>query len=241
MSLQEALTGSAAILLAALLTLAPAANVMPAATNDQAGDTSADANESTSKGHIDSSRPDAERAEGTRSQSTPNEDLMGARFVDQVLAVAQDVDPELGRKLRQACDRHPTDFARILRTAGGRLIALARLREKDPQLYSLKIAEMQWDSQAMEIAREYQQAVEKGQKQRADLLEEQLRKTLQVHMALSLKARGDYLLRLEQHVRKLRTQLEQDAEDFEKRVEHRLETLKDRAAQEKDSLAADGG
>jgi len=159
-------------------------------------------------------------------------DLTDPRFIDALLAVAEDVDPELGKRLHGVCGDNPQAFTRLVKQAGRQLIGLTQLKLRDPELYKWKIAEMQWEPRAIELARDWHEAKALGKKQLAQELDEQLRGVVKIHLAMSFKARGEHILRLEQYIERLKQELDQDASRLPEHVEQRVKELKDRVARE---------
>ncbi|MHC4947653.1 MAG: hypothetical protein ACYTG1_05260 [Planctomycetota bacterium] len=150
---------------------------------------------------------------------------LAPQLIDQCLAVAEDLDPATAQRLRALCDEDQEAFERIMRVRGRRLLGLAQLRERDPKLYQAKLGELRISMQVTRMARQVREAQRLGSEVKAEELESQLRGLIRIQVALSLKARGDYIRRLEEHIEALRAQLEADARQFDETVEKRLEQV----------------
>ena len=146
------------------------------------------------------------------------------KLVEQCLEVARDVEPELARRLEELRQRRPGPaFERAIRNAR-HLVGLARLKERDPQLYSLKVKELRLDAQIDRVLEQLHTAYDTSSAE-AEELEAHLRDLVRQQVAASIASRGMYLLRLKENMKSLQEQLEQDAANFEEAVERRMRAL----------------
>lgn len=167
--------------------------------------------------------PTSHTPASTQSPSATNGPLSSDTIMS-CLEVARDIDPELGRELVRKQDKNPAEFEQALRTGqvGRGLWSLVQLRQRDPHLYQLKIAEMTQSLQINRKAAELHEASKSGDGGRADSARNQLRELLQLQLAMSLKARAEYLCKIEEQVVKLREEIEHDAANFHAIVDARL-------------------
>lgn len=146
--------------------------------------------------------------------------------VECCLKVAEDIDSTLAAKLRQQQERNPDAFAAQLKYQGQRLMDLCDLRSSDPALYSAKLLEMQYDARIIELAAQLCQAADQGNEKRVVEFEQQLLQTLQLQLGFEIKARAEFLLRLEQEVERLRAELDTMGSQYNTTVQTRLAELK---------------
>ncbi|MHC4141755.1 MAG: hypothetical protein ACYTA3_07430 [Planctomycetota bacterium] len=164
-------------------------------------------------------RPDSLRHRGRRA---PRE--LGPELIEQCVKVARDVDPDLADRLEAIRrEQQPADFARALRDARY-LVALARLKDEDPQLYLVKVEELGIDAQVDRVLEQLVEARQTSSTAVADL-EAQLHGLVQRQVAASLVARGMYLRRLTDQMKSLRDQLDHDLGHFRQAVDRRMKTL----------------
>lgn len=142
-------------------------------------------------------------------------------LVQHWLDVAADIDPEKAERLRHVCDHNPEEFRRIMKQSGTRLMGLAELKRDDPDLYQLKLSELRIESQVQASADQLAEAIRNGEETAA--LEEDLHRWVSMQVAHSIRARGDYLLRLKEHMKRLEEDIENDARNFNKTVQARYE------------------
>jgi hypothetical protein len=155
----------------------------------------------------------------------PPRDL-SPELIEQCLEVARDVDPALADRLEEIRREQPSEaFARALRDARY-LVALARLKNDDPQLYDVKVKELRIDAQVDRVLEQLQEARRTGSTGVEDL-KAQLHGLVQQQVAVSLVARGMYLRRLNDQMKSLRDQLDHDLGHFRQAVDRRLTSLLD--------------
>jgi hypothetical protein len=145
-------------------------------------------------------------------------------MIEQVLLVADDVDPALANNLRRQRQRDPEGFARAMRTTGRRLLGMAELRSRDPQLYGFKLQELRIDKQVLNAAERLRESMRGGSGD-VEQRTEDLRTYVRIKVALSIKARVEYLARLRDHMIALEGAINRDALNFEKTVDERVRQL----------------
>lgn len=167
--------------------------------------------------------PDA-RASTTSRTERRTAEAFSPELIEQCLEVAAEVDPELAANLREIRRKSPGPaFERAIRNAR-HLVGLVRLKERDPQLYEIKVTLLQLDAQIEVLAGELDmsRAVPSGATAE---LEDQLRNLVRQQVGLSIAARGMYLRRLRENMKSLQDQLAQDSANFERTVEQRMRAL----------------
>ena len=148
-------------------------------------------------------------------------------FLDQCMEVAEQVNPAWAKMMRSVCERNPEDFERYLRQTGRQLIGLVQLKQRDPGLYATKLKELHLEAHLKAMTQKLRLLQAEGRSESTEAVEvrTELRVLVQEQVALALKSRGDYILRLEKHVDTLKKQLEDDALSFFRTVEDRYQVL----------------
>jgi len=151
-------------------------------------------------------------------------------LIDQCLEVAADIDPDLGIQLaskRGKTAEEQTKFLKELQQSavGSRLLAMTQLKQRDPELYQTKIGELSSAMQVRRMAAKLREAMQNGSEGQIESLREQLRGLLRVQLALSIKARADYICKLDERIHAARQQLEHDVQHFQESVERELQAL----------------
>jgi hypothetical protein len=165
------------------------------------------------------------------SQVTPD-------LVERVIEIARRLDPPMAAELRLLCDDQPERLERALRTSARRYVALADLQERDPDLYESKMMELETEIEIDRLARELISARKSGDESQLSMLEERLRTQVRFHIALTIKARGDSIRRLEEHVKALRDELEEYAGNFDANVRSRMAEAIEQAQREHEAAVA---
>lgn len=146
-------------------------------------------------------------------------------LIDRCLEVAGDIDRDLGAQLLKKRQENPQEFERLIRQApiGRRLLAMAQLKQRDPELYQVKLSEFSQDIQVKQKAAELRQAVRTGSTDQIEPLKAQLRMLVQLQLLMSIKSRGEYLCRIEEQIQAVRDEIDREASNFHATVEGRLQ------------------
>jgi hypothetical protein len=171
--------------------------------------------------------PRSTSSAGARPQAARR--VVSAEFVDDCMEVAEQINPDWAAKLRSFCEHNPEDFGRYIMENGRSLVALVDLKKRDPKLYQTKLEELRIEAQINDLVHKLRHLHSEGRfdTPEAAALKEELRLLVQNQVAYSLKARGDYILRLQEHIKALEQQIEADALRFFYIVEERYQTLID--------------
>ncbi len=143
--------------------------------------------------------------------------------IQRCLEVAREVDPQLAQRLEDLRRESPGPaFERAI--AGARYLrALANLKQRDPQLYNVKIMELQTDANIDGLLQEFRELRRDGIASQG--LEARLHALVRVQVGYSIAARGMALRRLNEHVQLVTDKLAEDSENFERTVDDRLREL----------------
>ncbi len=152
---------------------------------------------------------------------------LSEQFLDECMAVAEQVNPEWARRMRMACEKQPEDFAKFIRQQGRQLVGLVELKRRDPKLYEIKLDELKQEAQLRATLHKLRHLQSEGldQTEEGRALQADLRMAVTSQVALSLRARAEYIHRLEEHLAAMRQQMEADALNFFRTVESRFQML----------------
>lgn len=163
-----------------------------------------------------------ERGSAIRVQALPR---LPDELVRRCIEIAKDIDEERGKVLEDLREKNPQEFDRAIRIAGPRLLAMAQLKQRDPELYEMKVGELSQMLQVSRVAENLREAIRTGSAGDIPALSDQLRGLLRIQMALSMKSRAEYLCRLEDQIKSLREELERDGRHFNENLEGRFNAL----------------
>ena len=145
------------------------------------------------------------------------------QMLGHVMAVASEIDPELAAQLSAICAADPAAFENIIRRQGRRFGSLVRLRESDPELFEVKVAELKTDAEIYFVTEGLKGCDLSDPAIQAQLV--QLRGLIRAKTALSIRTQTLYIKRLERHLEGLRIQLKDTTTRFDEIVDERLEQL----------------
>lgn|GEM_PF-4621004 len=150
--------------------------------------------------------------------------LRGNAFAEEVLVVAEDLDPRLSERLRSLQDSDPEGFAERI-AASTQLRALVDMRREDRRAYDLKILEFKTDAKVRTLAATVRQAREDGDNAAFASGREELRMQLRIQAGMRLANRLLQIERMEDMVEKLRERYDREVIEAEADVEVRLQNL----------------
>jgi hypothetical protein len=146
-----------------------------------------------------------------------------ARMLEHVMAVLSEIDPELASQLSAICVADPAAFEHIIRRQGRRFLPLVRLRESEPELFEVKVAELKTDAEIYFVREGLKGCNMSDPAIQAQLM--QLRGLIRAKTALSIRAQTLHIERVERHLDGLRTKLQETTSRFDEIVDERLESL----------------
>ena len=150
--------------------------------------------------------------------------LRGNAFAEEVLVVAEDLDPRLSERLRSLQDSDPEGFSERI-AASTQLRALVDMRREDRRAYDLKILEFKTDAKVRTLAATVRQAREDGDDAAFASGREELRMQLRIQAGMRLANRLLQIERMEDMVEKLRERYDREVIEAEADVEVRLQNL----------------
>ena len=150
--------------------------------------------------------------------------LRGNAFAEEVLVVAEDLDPRLSERLRSLHDSDPEGFAERI-AASTQLRALVDMRREDRRAYDMKILELKTDAKVRTLAATVRQARVDGDDAAFASGREELRMQLRIQAGMRLANRLLQIERMEDMVQQLRKRYDREVAEAEADVEVRLQNL----------------
>jgi hypothetical protein len=175
------------------------------------------------------------RADGDKPQDIGRAHRSSGRsrpeLSERCVEVARDIDPVLGKQLANLRQQNPAEFDRNMRIVGRKLLAMAELKERDPDLYGAKLSEMRLDLNVRQKGRELREARAAGNRQDTEMLEKQLRTALAIQLGMSIKSRAEIICQLQDRINIIRAEIDHQASTFNEIVEARFHDLVNGPAQ----------
>jgi len=150
--------------------------------------------------------------------------LRGNAFAEEVLVVAEDLDPRLSERLRSLHDSDPEGFAERI-AASTQLRALVDMRREDRRAYDMKILELKTDAKVRTLAATVRHARVDGDDAAFASGREELRMQLRIQAGMRLANRLLQIERMEDMVEQLRERYDREVAEAEADVEVRLQNL----------------
>ena len=157
----------------------------------------------------------------------------GRNFSDEdlksIIEVAEDISPEWASSLRARLVEDPDNARSDFRMYGRRLFGLLMLKRRNPDLYTIRVAELALKKGITDRAAEYHTVLE-DDASKAKEIDEQLREMVKESVDLELRARAMELEALDLAVRELRNRLLGEVNERQVRVETLWKTLLEKAS-----------
>jgi len=160
------------------------------------------------------------RASGLRRRLSPEQ-------IDAIVEVASEVFPDGGNRLRELRERDPATLERVLGRQARRFFGLAMLRQRNPELYALKLAELRNQMELRTLAAQHDELAEgdaSSESARAEI-ETRIRAIAERQVDLGLRVRGLELAAMDEAIRRMRTELAEDAEHRDAAISEMVERV----------------
>ena len=170
--------------------------------------------------------PVAESREQTgRSAQDPPRDRrrkmrgpLGDEDMERLIAVADDISPDWASSLRARLAENPEEARSDFRRNGRRLFGLLMLKESNPELYKVRVAELALKKGIQDLARKYHATLAKDPVE-AERIAGNLKELVVQSVDLELRARALELQALDTAVRELRAKLMSEVDQSKAKAE----------------------
>lgn len=152
---------------------------------------------------------------------------LSSEQIEMVLDVAKEVFPDGAERLRVLRERDPAAFERTLGRQGRRLFALSMLRERNPDLYELKVEELRNQMQLRDLGARFAALGAETEANAAERLEIEstIRAIAKRQVDLGLRVRGLELAAMDEAIRRMRVELAADVEQRDTAVSAMVESV----------------
>lgn len=177
------------------------------------------------------------RGEGDRPQTVPRRDgdeggrrggpgrrELSEEDVDRIIATARDIDPSWGDALEQVRGRDPAELRQRLGMQGRRLIGLAWLRDRQPELYRSRVDDFRAQRDVRRAIESIQRAREAGDAAGEASAMAEAREAIGRQVELDIKSRAHELVAMDRALKEARQRLQSDIEGRDRRVQELLDS-----------------
>lgn len=168
-------------------------------------------------------QPDPPKADQDRGKRRLRGRLDESEMED-LISVASDISPEWASSLKARMAEDPDSAKADFREHGRRLFGLLMLKRRNPDLYTIRVAELALKKGIRDQAVTYQRLLA-NDPEAASELGGRLREMVKESVDLELRARAMELEALDKAVRELRQELLSEVNDRQQRVEALWKTL----------------
>lgn len=137
--------------------------------------------------------------------------------IDAIVEVATEVFPDGAARLRELRKQDPEALERVLGRQARRLFALAMLRDRNPELYALKLEELRNQMELRTLAARHaalgtEQVEDTEAASARERIEARIRAIVEQQVDLGLRVRGLELAAMDEAIRRMRAELAEDAQ-----------------------------
>ena len=151
---------------------------------------------------------------------------MPQEMMDRIIAVAQDVSPDLAKQISERRTKAPDEMSQAMRQSARRLVALAVLKERNPGLYAIRVEDLRLQLELRALGDAYRAAVDAKDAAKSAALEAQIAAKVQSQVDVDLRARAQELLALDAQVQSMREDLLEDQKHSADRIAERVGAVK---------------
>ncbi|MBQ73060.1 MAG: hypothetical protein CMJ67_09175 [Planctomycetaceae bacterium] len=203
-----------------------------AAGDDQASGSSATADVGDHAAHAPADPPRERRRKGRGP--------LGDEDMERLIAVADDISPEWASSLRSRLAENPEEARADFRRNGRRLFGLLMLKDSNPELYKVRVAELALKKGIQDQAKQYHAILAKDPVG-AERIASNLKELVLQSVDLELRARALELQALDTAVRELRSKLMSEVDESKTKAERVWkQLLEEPASGDQDTGPLDG-
>lgn len=139
--------------------------------------------------------------------------------VERFLVVAGEFDAHWRDDLIKMRNEDQDRFRQVIVTYGRRFWQLVELREKNPELYHLRLEELKNNRILNQLGREYHSAIEQDDTETAERIKLEIIVVARVQVEIEIRVRGEELAAMAAALKRMRESLIAEAETTEDRVQ----------------------
>ncbi len=167
----------------------------------------------------------AKRGERDRYRKEHSSAPLTDEEIQQLLPIVKDVMPQAAPRLEHLKQKDPDMYRQALSRLAPKLRHLASLKENDPQAYDREVAKAKDRVAAMQMVKEYKQAMRTGDTEKITELKTKARQHLAAHFDKRQERMERDLKRLEEKVKQMRSKLNERAANRDQLIDQYVERL----------------
>ena len=151
---------------------------------------------------------------------------MSPEMAERIIAVARDVSPDLARELAARQQSAPDEMSQSMRLNARRLMAMAVLKERNPDLYAIRVEDLRLQLELRSLGDRWRAARDAKDDPAAAAVLAQIEAKCRAQADLDLKARAQELVALDAQLKSMREELVREQSRTADRVAERVEATK---------------
>lgn len=151
---------------------------------------------------------------------------MSPEMAERIIAVARDVSPDLAKELAARQQSAPDEMSQSMRQNARRLMAMAVLKERNPDLYAIRVEDLRLQLELRSLGDRWRAARDAKDDASAAAVLAQIEAKCRAQADLDLKARAQELVALDAQLKSMREELVREQARSAERVAERVEATK---------------
>jgi hypothetical protein len=146
--------------------------------------------------------------------------------IDKAIATAREVSAEWGDSLEQLRKSDPKALRDRLAREARRLMGLAMMKEREPQLYQVRLEDIRVQNRIHELTETLHAAKKSGDAAAQEAAMKEIEAGVRKQVELDIQARGFELVALDRSLKDARKRLQDDIRDREKTVAELMDSIR---------------
>ncbi|MFO0961922.1 MAG: hypothetical protein U0625_03340 [Phycisphaerales bacterium] len=151
---------------------------------------------------------------------------LSPEMIDRIIEVARDVSPDLAKEIEERRASAPEEMSQAVRQNARRLFSLAILKQRNPDLYRIRVEDLRLQLELRTLGEKYRAAEQAKNTAQMTDLESQIAAKVRTQVELDLRARAAELVALDQQLKTMREELRAEQGQTQARTAERIDAVK---------------
>ncbi|MCC5829319.1 MAG: hypothetical protein JJU36_07710 [Phycisphaeraceae bacterium] len=184
------------------------------------------------EGRANTAAPDGERVPAARSQPPPrprvpadSRPVISPQMLDDVLAVLDDIEPQLAAEVRRSHESNPERTMELLRPHLPSVRRMMTIKSRDPRGYQFRVDDLRYARKTNELAKKIADAREAENDQQVRRLTREARELVSEHFDMRQAWRKHEVQLLERRVSQMRQAIDTRGQQKQQIIDDKLEEI----------------
>lgn len=165
------------------------------------------------------------RREAARESGRRRGPRLASDDLQQAVALVVMMHPDLKESMQKHLEENPQRLHQMIEQRFPRVVGLLAIREREPQLFAMRVRELQINARIEQLMNRYRQASGQDQARARPAMREQLMPLLQERFELREHMREQRIAALERYMQRLREQAREEQQQREALLDQEFEQL----------------